>query len=414
MNISRTFAFIIGFPILIIIEIIRYRKKKSINYREICVILLSIYFMGLISVTLLPIRTMMRLDPIINIIPVVNTIKSITKLSSDMMSYSIKFWIINIIGNLFLLAPIAAIVPIIFKKFRNIRSTLILCFLISILIEFLQYLSIYFGNMRSVDIDDVILNTLGSLLGFLIFKRIKNTYSRKVDSNLEEDKGNLMEILRTENLFKTYGEDDREVKALKSVNFSVNKGEFIAVLGPSGSGKSTLLHLLGGMDKPSGGKVIIQGTDIYALKEKELSSFRVRKIGFVFQLFNLLPMMTAEENIILPNLIDKKKIDKNYLKKILEMLSIEDRLDYYPSQLSGGQQQRVAIGRALSNKPSIILADEPTGNLDSKTSSEILNLLKYSIKEFNQTLIMITHDVNIAKHADRILVMEDGVLSEKS
>lgn len=222
-----------------------------------------------------------------------------------------------------------------------------------------------------------------------------------------------MEIIKTENLFKTYGEEYNKIEALKDINISINKGEFIAVLGQSGSGKSTLLHLLGGMDNPSGGKVIVQGIDIYSLKEKDLSKFRVEKIGFVFQFFNLLPMMTAEENIILPNLIDKKTVDKLYLNRILETLSIVDRLNHYPSQLSGGQQQRVAIARALSNKPAIILADEPTGNLDSKTSIEILNMLKHLIKEFNQTLIMITHDSNIAKYADRILILEDGVISEK-
>ncbi|MBK1809691.1 ABC transporter ATP-binding protein [Clostridium sp. YIM B02505] len=217
-----------------------------------------------------------------------------------------------------------------------------------------------------------------------------------------------MEILRVENLTKKYGKGNNEIAALDCVNFSVNKGEFLAIVGPSGSGKSTLLHLLGGVDNPTSGKVYIDGIDIYGLKEEELSILRRRKVGFVFQFYNLIPVLTAEENITMPVLLDNRKPDKKYIEEILEILGVKDRKNHLPSELSGGQQQRVSIGRALANKPSIILADEPTGNLDTKNSKEIMELLRYSVKKYNQTLILITHDLNIAKMADRVLTIVDG------
>lgn len=219
-----------------------------------------------------------------------------------------------------------------------------------------------------------------------------------------------MEILKTIDLCKSYGKGDTKVDALKNVNLSITQGEFIAVVGPSGSGKSTLLHLLGGVDKPTSGKVIIDDIDIYSLKEKNLSILRRRKIGFIFQFYNLIPVLTAEENILMPLLLDDKKEDKNYLEELMTLLDIKDRRHHLPSQLSGGQQQRVSIGRALAYKPSIVLADEPTGNLDSKNSKEIIELLRYSVKKYNQTLIVITHDLNIAKQADRIINIEDGAI----
>lgn len=217
-----------------------------------------------------------------------------------------------------------------------------------------------------------------------------------------------MEILRVENLTKKYGKKDNEVNALNDVSFAVNKGEFVAVVGPSGSGKSTLLHLLGGVDVPSEGKVYLDDIDMYGLKEKELSIMRRRKVGFVFQSYNLIPVLTAEENILMPILLDHAKEDKSYINELLKILGLEERKNHLPSQLSGGQQQRVSIGRALANKPSLILADEPTGNLDSKNSREIIELLKYSVKKYNQTLILITHDLNIAKMADRVISIIDG------
>lgn len=223
-----------------------------------------------------------------------------------------------------------------------------------------------------------------------------------------------MEILRVENLNKTYGSGDNKVEALKCVNLSINKGEFVAIVGASGSGKSTLLHLLGGLDRPSSGNVIIDGESIYDYKEEKLAIFRRRKIGFVFQFFNLIPVLDVEENIALPALLDNDKIDKSYLNEIIEMLGLSDRKTHLPSELSGGQQQRVSIGRALLNKPSIVLADEPTGNLDSKNSKEVIELLKFSAKKYNQTLILITHDVNIASTADRVITIQDGeIVSDK-
>jgi putative ABC transport system ATP-binding protein len=223
-----------------------------------------------------------------------------------------------------------------------------------------------------------------------------------------------MEILKVENLNKTYGMGDNKVEALKNVSLSVNRGEFVAIVGASGSGKSTLLHLLGGLDRPTGGKVVIDGESIYDYKEEKLAIFRRRKIGFIFQFFNLIPVLDLEENIALPALLDNENIDKNYLNEIIEILGLTDRKSHLPSELSGGQQQRVSIGRALLNKPSIILADEPTGNLDSKNSKEVIELLKFTSRKYNQTLILITHDVNIASMADRIITIEDGeIVSDK-
>ncbi|MDT8719341.1 ABC transporter ATP-binding protein [Clostridium sp. 19966] len=219
-----------------------------------------------------------------------------------------------------------------------------------------------------------------------------------------------MEILRVENLNKVYGTGNSRVDALKDINLSVNKGEFAAIVGASGSGKSTLLHLLGGLDMPTSGKVIIDSESIYDYKEEKLAIFRRRKIGFIFQFFNLIPVLDVEENISLPALLDNEKVDKKYLDEIISLLGLTERKTHLPSELSGGQQQRVSIGRALLNKPSIILADEPTGNLDSKNSKEVIDLLKFTAKKYNQTLILITHDVNIASMADRIINIEDGVI----
>lgn len=217
-----------------------------------------------------------------------------------------------------------------------------------------------------------------------------------------------MEIVKVKNLRKSYGEGNTRVDALKDIDLTIKQGEFVAIIGPSGSGKSTLLHLLGGVDKPSSGEVFIDGEDIYKLSETKLSQFRRRKIGFIFQFFNLMPVLTAKENIELPVLLDKGKVDKEYFKEIVGTLGLEARINHMPNELSGGQQQRVSIGRALINKPSIILADEPTGNLDSKNTWEIIELLKLSVKKYNQTLVLITHDIEIAKEADRIITIEDG------
>ncbi len=223
-----------------------------------------------------------------------------------------------------------------------------------------------------------------------------------------------MEILKVQGLKKIYGKEGNRVEALSGVDMSINKGEFVAIVGASGSGKSTLLHLLGGLDRPTEGKVIIDGEDIYSYKEERLAIFRRRKVGFIFQFFNLLPVLDVEENIALPALLDNDKIDKAYLAEIIKLLGLEDRKKHLPSELSGGQQQRVSIGRALLNKPSIILADEPTGNLDSKNSKEVIELLKFSAKKYNQTLILITHDVNIASEADRVITIMDGaIISDK-
>ena len=219
-----------------------------------------------------------------------------------------------------------------------------------------------------------------------------------------------MEVLKTIDLCKSYGSGDTKVNALKNINISINEGEFVAVVGASGSGKSTLLHLLGGVDKPTSGKVIVDGSDIYTLSEKELAVFRRRKVGFIFQFYNLIPVLTAEENIVLPILLDNKKVDKKYEEELINILGLQHRRNHFPSELSGGQQQRVSIGRALAYKPSIILADEPTGNLDSKNSKEIIELLRFSVQKYHQTLIIITHDLNIASQADRIITVEDGCI----
>ena len=219
-----------------------------------------------------------------------------------------------------------------------------------------------------------------------------------------------MAFIEIKNLNKIYGKGEVEVKALNNINLEINEGEFVAIVGASGSGKSTLLHLLGGVDKPSSGEVILNGTNMYSLKERELSILRRRKIGFVFQFFNLIPVLTAEENIEMPVLLDGGKMDKEYKAELLKILGLEERKKHHPAQLSGGQQQRVSIGRALANKPSLILADESTGNLDSKNSKEILELLKYSAKKYHQTLILITHDLAIAKEADRVITTADGEL----
>lgn len=220
-----------------------------------------------------------------------------------------------------------------------------------------------------------------------------------------------MEILRVENLTKTYGKGETQVKALDNVSFSIDKGEFVAIIGPSGSGKSTMLHMLGGVDRPSSGKVFIDGTDIYSLDNNKLAIFRRRQVGLIYQFYNLIPILNVEENIELPVLLDEKEVDKERLKEIVETLGLSQRIKHLPNQLSGGQQQRVSIGRSLINNPAIILADEPTGNLDSKNSKEILELLRYSNKKYNQTLVMITHDKNIALEADRIITIEDGKIA---
>ena len=219
-----------------------------------------------------------------------------------------------------------------------------------------------------------------------------------------------MELLRVENLSKSYGKGEAKVDALKNINLSIKKGEFIAIVGPSGSGKSTLLHLLGGVDKPTSGNVFINDINIYDLKEKDLAIFRRRNVGLIYQFYNLIPVLTVKENILLPAELDNRKIDKEYLEDLLKTPDLKERENHLPSELSGGQQQRTSIGRALINRPSIVLADEPTGNLDSKNSKEIVELLKVSVKKYNQTLIMITHDTNIALQADRVITIEDGII----
>lgn len=221
-----------------------------------------------------------------------------------------------------------------------------------------------------------------------------------------------MEILKIDHLSKIYGKGETAVKALDDVSFSVKKGEFVAIIGPSGSGKSTLLHMLGGVDRPTNGKVLIENTDIYKLNETQLAIFRRRQIGLIYQFYNLIPVLTVEENITLPMLLDEHKVDKKQFDDIVKTLNLQNRLGHLPNQLSGGQQQRVSIGRALISNPAIMLADEPTGNLDSKNSGEIIDLLKMFNKTFNQTLIVITHDERIALQADRVIVIEDGRIAK--
>ena len=222
-----------------------------------------------------------------------------------------------------------------------------------------------------------------------------------------------MEILRVENLSKVYGKGENKVVALDNVSFSVEKGEFVAIVGASGSGKSTLLHLVGGVDRPTKGKVFIDGKNIYEMNDDKLAIFRRRQVGLIYQFYNLIPILNVEENITLPLELDNREVDKKTLKELLELLGLENRSKHLPNELSGGQQQRVSIGRALITNPAIILADEPTGNLDSKSSDEIVALLKKSNKEYNQTIIMITHNMEIAKEADRIIKIEDGRIVEE-
>ena len=216
------------------------------------------------------------------------------------------------------------------------------------------------------------------------------------------------EILRVENLTKIYGKGENAVRALDGVSFSVQKGEFVAVMGASGSGKSTLLHLLGGVDRPTAGKVYVGGVDVYAQKEEELAVFRRRKVGLIYQFYNLIPVLTVEENIALPVLMDGRKVNKERMENLLKILKMEKRRTHLPGQLSGGQQQRVSIGRALMNAPAVVLADEPTGNLDSENSRQIVELLKYSNRTYDQTMVVITHDEDIALQADRVIALADG------
>ena len=222
-----------------------------------------------------------------------------------------------------------------------------------------------------------------------------------------------MEILRVENLTKIYGKDSTKVVALDHVSFSVNKGEFVAIVGASGSGKSTLLHLIGGVDRPTSGKVFIDGQDIFKFNDDKLAIFRRRQVGLIYQFYNLLPTLNVEENITLPLSLDNRKVEKEKVDDMLKLLGLQSRRNHLPNELSGGQQQRTSIGRALITNPTIILADEPTGNLDSKSSDEIVALLKKSNKELNQTIIMITHNMEIAKEADRIIKIEDGQIVEE-
>lgn len=217
-----------------------------------------------------------------------------------------------------------------------------------------------------------------------------------------------MEILKVENLSKVYGKGDNQVKALDNVSFGVEKGQFVAIIGPSGSGKSTLLHILGGVDVPTSGKVYMDGQNVYAQNEEQLAVFRRRQVGLIYQFYNLIPVLDVTENITLPVLLDGRKVNKERLEELLDILKLKGREKHLPNQLSGGQQQRVSIGRALMNSPAVVLADEPTGNLDSKNSQEIVDLLKLSNKKYDQTLIVITHDENIALQADRIIAIEDG------
>lgn len=221
-----------------------------------------------------------------------------------------------------------------------------------------------------------------------------------------------MDLLEVQSISKTYGSGEAAVHALKNVSFSVPKGEYVAIVGESGSGKSTLLNMIGALDNPTSGKVLIEGKDIFAMKESKRTIFRRRNIGFIFQAFNLIPELTVEQNIIFPILLDYQKPNQKYLEELLEVLNLKERRNHLPGQLSGGQQQRVAIGRALITRPSLILADEPTGNLDSQNSSEVIALLKNASKRYAQTIIMITHNRSIAQSADRVLQISDGVLTD--
>lgn len=223
-----------------------------------------------------------------------------------------------------------------------------------------------------------------------------------------------MEILRVENLCKEYGKGQTKVKALDNVSFSVEKGEFVAIVGASGSGKATLLHLLGGVDRPNSGKVFIEGKDIYKLNDDELAIFRRRQVGLIYQFYNLIPILNVEENITLPLSLDGRKVDEKRLEELINLLGLSGRRTHLPNELSGGQQQKTSIGRAMITNPAIILADEPTGNLDSKSSDEVVTLLKKSNKDYKQTIIMITHNLEIAKVADRIITIEDGKIVKEA
>ncbi len=223
-----------------------------------------------------------------------------------------------------------------------------------------------------------------------------------------------MEILRIENLTKIYGSGEGEVRALDGVSLSIEKGEFVSIIGPSGSGKSTLLHMIGGVDRPTSGKIYMDGQDIYAQNEDQLAIFRRRHVGLIYQFYNLIPILNVVENMCLPVLLDGRRVNNDYLDDLLDTLNLRGREKHLPNQLSGGQQQRVSIGRALMNTPAVVLADEPTGNLDSKNSQEIVELLKLSNKKYNQTLVVITHDENIALQADRVISIEDGKITRDS
>lgn len=220
-----------------------------------------------------------------------------------------------------------------------------------------------------------------------------------------------MELLRVEHLSRYYGQGTAQVKALEDVSFSVEKGEFVAIMGPSGSGKSTLMHLLGGVDRPTAGQVFLQGTDLYGMDETALAIFRRRQIGLVYQFYNLIPVLNVRENLTLPLLLDGRRVNKAQLEQLVEILGLEDRLEHLPHQLSGGQQQRVSIGRAVIANPALMLADEPTGNLDSRSSAQVMALLRYFHQKKGQTLIMITHDERIARQADRLITIEDGMIA---
>lgn len=219
-----------------------------------------------------------------------------------------------------------------------------------------------------------------------------------------------MEILKVENLIKQYGKGDTLVKAIDGISFTVEKGEFVAIVGSSGSGKSTLLHIIGGVDRPTSGKVYVDGEDVFKLNENNLAIFRRRQVGLIYQFYNLIPILNVKENITLPILLDGKKVDEKYLDELVDTLGLSKRVNHLPNELSGGEQQRVSIGRALMNRPSILLADEPTGNLDSKNSKEIVDLLRLSNKKYKQTIIMITHDQGLALNADRIITIKDGMI----
>lgn len=217
-----------------------------------------------------------------------------------------------------------------------------------------------------------------------------------------------MEIVRIENVVKSYGEGNSRVDALKGINLTIHQGEFVSIVGASGSGKSTLLHILGGLDRPSSGEVFIGENNIYNYPDNELSVFRRRKVGFIFQFFNLIPVLNVQENIALPTLLDNDPLDNSYMDEIIEILGLHERRNHLPSELSGGQQQRVSIGRALINRPHLILADEPTGNLDTQNTKEVMDLLRLTAKKYNQTIVLITHDLKIASTSDRIITIEDG------